>query len=132
VRSTRWPARSGSGGCQLKPPVILTAQHGGIDIAYQSFGTTGDPLLLILGIGADMLYWHDQFCAALVHSGFQVARFDNRDSGEWTHLDQAVTPNARRVRRHPDTAPYRLEDMADDATAVSTPWAGHQPTWWGT
>jgi pimeloyl-ACP methyl ester carboxylesterase len=54
----------------------------------------------------------------LVQSGFQVARFDNRDSGESTHLDQSGTPNARRVRRHPDTAPYRLEDVADDATAV--------------
>jgi pimeloyl-ACP methyl ester carboxylesterase len=96
----------------------FTAHHDGIEIAYQRFGSTGDPLLLIMGIGADMLYWHDDFCKALVDAGFQVTRFDNRDSGESTHLDQAGTPNTRQVRRHPDTAPYRLEDMADDATAV--------------
>jgi pimeloyl-ACP methyl ester carboxylesterase len=71
-----------------------------------------------MGIGADMLYWHDDFCAALVNRGFEVVRFDNRDSGESTHLDWAGTPNTRKVRRHPQTAPYRLEEMADDAVAV--------------
>ena len=96
----------------------LTAHHDGIEIAYQRFGTIGDPLLLIMGIGADMRYWHDDFCNALVRNGFQVARSDNRDSGASTHLDWAGTPDRRRVRRHPDTAPYRLEDMADDAAAV--------------
>jgi pimeloyl-ACP methyl ester carboxylesterase len=77
-----------------------------------------DPLLLVMGIGADMLYWHDDFCNALVRNGFQVARFDNRDSGQSTHLDWTGAPSRRRVRRHPDTAPYKLEDMADDAAAV--------------
>jgi pimeloyl-ACP methyl ester carboxylesterase len=96
----------------------LTAHHDGIDIAYQRFGSDGDPLLLIMGIGADMLYWHDDFCKAFVEAGFQVTRFDNRDSGESTHLDAAGTPDTRRVRRHPDAAPYQLEDMADDAAAV--------------
>ena len=66
---------------------ILRAHHDGVDLAYQRFGSTGDPLLLIMGIGADMLYRHDEFCSGLVGQGFQVARFDNRDSGESTHLD---------------------------------------------
>ena len=96
----------------------LTAHHDEVDLAYQRFGSTGDPLLLIMGIGADMLYWHDDFCNTLVGQGFQLARFDNRDSGESTHLDWAGTPDRRRVRRHPDTAPYRLKDMADDAAAT--------------
>jgi pimeloyl-ACP methyl ester carboxylesterase len=96
----------------------LRANHDDIDIAYQRFGITGDPLLLVMGIGADMLYWHDDFCTALAQRGFQVVRFDNRDSGESTHLEWAGTPNTRRVARHPDPAPYRLEDMADDAVAV--------------
>jgi pimeloyl-ACP methyl ester carboxylesterase len=96
----------------------LTTHHDGIEIAYQRFDSAGDPLLLIMGIGADMLYWHDDFCTALVRNGFQVVRFDNRDSGESTHLDSAGTPDRRRVRRQPDAAPYRLEDMADDAAAV--------------
>jgi pimeloyl-ACP methyl ester carboxylesterase len=96
----------------------LTAHHNEVDLAYQRFGSDGDPLLLIMGIGADMLYWHHGFCDALVRNGFHVARFDNRDSGQSTHLDRAGTPDRRRVRRHPETAPYRLEDMADDAVAV--------------
>jgi pimeloyl-ACP methyl ester carboxylesterase len=96
----------------------LSADNGGIQLAYQRFGPTGDPLLLVVGIGADMLYWHDQFCIALTRKRFQVARFDNRDSGESTHPHGAGTPTTRRVRRHPDAAPYRLEDMADDAAAV--------------
>ena len=66
---------------------ILRAHHDRVDLAYQRFGSTGDPLLLIMGIGADMLYRHDEFCSGLVGQGFQVARFDNRDSGESTHLD---------------------------------------------
>jgi pimeloyl-ACP methyl ester carboxylesterase len=69
----------------------FTAHHHGIQIAYQRFGATDDPLLLIMGIGADMLYWHDDFCKALVDAGFEVTRFDNRDSGESTHL---MTPGA--------------------------------------
>ena len=47
-----------------------------------------------------------------------MARFDNRDSGQSTHLDWAGTPDRRRVGRDPETAPYRLEEMADDAAAV--------------
>jgi pimeloyl-ACP methyl ester carboxylesterase len=96
----------------------LTADNHGIEIAYQRFESTHDPLLLIMGIGADMLYWHDEFCAALVNRGFDVVRFDNRDTGKSTHLDWAGSPNTRTVRRHPETAPYRLEEMADDAVAV--------------
>jgi hypothetical protein len=84
------------------------AHHDGVDLAHQLFGSTGEPLLLIMGIGADMLYWHDDLCNALVDNGFQVARFDNRDSGESAHLDWAGTPHRRRLRRDPDTAPYRL------------------------
>lgn len=40
-----------------------------------------------MGIGADMLYWHNDFCAALGRTGFAVTRFENRDSGASTHLD---------------------------------------------
>jgi pimeloyl-ACP methyl ester carboxylesterase len=96
----------------------FTADHDGIEIACERFGFSGDPMVLIMGMGADMLYWHDDFCMALVDRGFKVVRFDNRDSGESTRLDWAGTPNTRRVRRHPDTAPYRLEDMAEDAASV--------------
>src|SRR5271168_4991086 len=97
----------------------LCAHNGGIQFAYQRFGSTGDPLLLVIGIGADMLYWHDQLCIALTRKRFQVARFDNRDSGESTHLRGAGTPKTRRVRRHPDAAPYRLDRRCSDVDAPS-------------
>jgi pimeloyl-ACP methyl ester carboxylesterase len=45
-----------------------------------------------MAIAADMLYWHNDFCAALVDNGFQVVRLDNRDSGESTHLDGPAPP----------------------------------------
>jgi pimeloyl-ACP methyl ester carboxylesterase len=83
----------------------LTADNQGIQIAYQRFGSADNPLLLIMGIGADMHYWHDDFCIALLDRGFEVVRLDNRDSGGSTHLDWAGTPNTpscattRRPRR---------------------------------
>jgi pimeloyl-ACP methyl ester carboxylesterase len=82
---------------------IAKGHRDDIEIAYETFGgPAGDPLLLVMGVGAQMLYWHDEFCTALVERGFLVARFDNRDSGLSTH----------------PSAAYRLEDMADDAVAV--------------
>lgn len=88
----------------------LTADNRGIQVAYQRFGSADDRLVLIGGVGADLQYWHDDFCTALVDRGFEVVRFDNRDAGGSTHLDWAGTPNTRKVRRHPQTAAYRLED----------------------
>ncbi|WP_425412060.1 alpha/beta fold hydrolase [Mycobacterium genavense] len=96
----------------------LTAQHDGIRLCYQRIGDAGAPLLLISGLAADMHYWNDDFCAALVNNGFHVARFDNRDAGRSTRLDGLGAPSRRAARRDPATAPYQLEDMAADAIAV--------------
>jgi pimeloyl-ACP methyl ester carboxylesterase len=96
----------------------LSTRHNGIRLCYEHIGRAGDPLLLISGLAADKHYWHDDFCAALVRSGFHVARFDNRDSGRSTHLDGVEAPSRRAARRDPGTAPYSLEDMAEDAIAV--------------
>jgi pimeloyl-ACP methyl ester carboxylesterase len=104
-------------------PPIATARHDGVEIAYyETFGPPGgdgDPLLLITGVGMQMLYWPEAFCAALVARGFRVARFDNRDAGLSTHLTQAGVPNLLGMLiRRGKNAPYRLEDMAEDAVAV--------------
>ncbi|MDI3314284.1 MAG: alpha/beta hydrolase [Mycobacterium sp.] len=96
----------------------LIAHHNGIRLCYEHTGGAGDPLLLIAGLAADKHYWPDGFCDALVHKGFQVARFDNRDSGRSTHLDHLRAPSRRAARRDPAAAPYSLEDMAGDAIAV--------------
>ena len=91
----------------------------GITLCYEPFGTPGDePVLLIMGLGTQMVAWHEDFCGKLVDEGFRVIRFDNRDIGRSTHLDGAPTPTLRQllVRRPP--AAYRLEDMAGDTAGL--------------
>jgi pimeloyl-ACP methyl ester carboxylesterase len=99
---------------------ISRAHHDGVRIAYETFGSpSGDPLLLVMGTGAQMLFWPDELCAALTERGFVVTRFDNRDAGLSTHLSAAGVPNQLEMLTRPaQAAAYRLEDMADDAVAV--------------
>jgi pimeloyl-ACP methyl ester carboxylesterase len=96
-----------------------TAHNGDISIAYETFGAAdGEPLLLISGTGAQMIVWPEDLCAALADRGFQVARFDNRDTGLSTHLTGTPAPGWLKTMLRPSTAPYRLDDMAEDALAV--------------
>lgn len=97
---------------------MAQAHNGRIALEYETFGSSGTPLLLISGTGVQMLIWPDAFCEALVARGFHVARFDNRDTGLSTHLDGASTPSMFTAMLRPATAPYRLAEMADDAVAV--------------
>jgi pimeloyl-ACP methyl ester carboxylesterase len=97
-----------------------TCRVGEIDIAYETFGDPGDPaMLLIMGLGTQMVAYHDDFCAELAGRGYFVIRDDNRDIGRSTHLDGAPTPSlvqlARRDRR---AAAYTLADMAADSVGV--------------
>ena len=95
------------------------ARNEDIVLAYETFGPPGgEPLLLISGTGAQMLIWPEGFCTALVDRGFRVARFDNRDTGLSTHLTGASAPGWLTAMLRPSAAPYRLQDMADDAVAV--------------
>jgi pimeloyl-ACP methyl ester carboxylesterase len=100
------------------------AHANGIEIEYESFGDPGAPVvLLIMGLGAQMILWDEAFCAALVGRGFRVVRFDNRDVGLSTKLDAKGKPSVlaamEAVRAgKPVDAPYLLADMADDATAL--------------
>jgi len=58
----------------------------GITLCYETFGDPADPsLLLIMGLGAQMVAWHEDFCEGLVGRGLHVVRFDNRDIGRSTH-----------------------------------------------
>ena len=96
------------------------ARNGNVTIAYERLGPAdGVPLLLVMGLGMQMVFWPDDFCQALVDRGFAVARFDNRDVGQSTHFTQAGAPNLVSVYTRPATAAaYRLSDMADDGVAV--------------
>lgn len=97
-----------------------TARHGRIAIAYETFGPPeGEPLLLIMGTGGQMLSWPDRFCRQLVDRGLQVARFDNRDTGLSTKLTDLGAPGQLAMLLRPAAAArYTLSDMAADAVAV--------------
>ena len=70
------------------------AAVGEIELCYQTFGRPSDPaLLLIAGLGAQMLLWEDDFCRALAKRGFWVIRFDNRDMGRSTKIAWTVPAN---------------------------------------
>ncbi len=92
----------------------------GIEIAYQEAGDSdGEPLLLIMGLGTQMLGWQEDFCLMLAEHGFRVVRFDNRDIGHSTMLDEAGVPGRLDLflgRR--ESAAYLLSDMARDATGL--------------
>src|SRR4051794_30949086 len=96
------------------------ARVGEIEICYETFGDAGDPaILLIMGLGTQMVAWHDEFCAQLAGQGFFVIRHDNRDIGRSTHLDGAPTPTLwQLLRRDPDAAAYTLAEMAGDSVGV--------------
>ncbi|MBQ1542702.1 MAG: alpha/beta hydrolase [Caulobacteraceae bacterium] len=101
---------------------ILTAH--GVDLAYDSFGEDGDEtILLIAGLGTQMIRWTTPFCRALSTRGYRVVRFDNRDAGRSTHFADRPTPDFAALAAtlmaggRPDV-PYRLEDMAADAVGL--------------
>jgi pimeloyl-ACP methyl ester carboxylesterase len=86
------------------------------------FGERGRPLVLVMGIGAQRIFWDERFCERLVAAGFRVVRFDHRDIGESTRLDAAVPAPwkslARRFVGARVRAPYTLSDMASDVTGL--------------
>ncbi len=105
-----------------QPPQM--ARANGIDICYEIFGdTNAEPLLLIMGLGAQMVLWDDDFCERLAGRGFRVIRFDNRDIGQSSklHGGKRLTPLELlklRFFRIPVAATYRLLDMAKDTVAL--------------
>jgi pimeloyl-ACP methyl ester carboxylesterase len=95
-------------------------QDQDVEIAYETFGPRdGEPLLLVMGTGGQRYLWPEPFCALLVERGYQVTRFDHRDTGASTRFDHLGRPNQLRMWLRPATAAaYTLEDLADDAVAV--------------
>src|SRR3954452_4513715 len=96
------------------------APVGAIEIAYETFGAPDDPpLLLIMGLGTQMLGWPDELCRALEARGLYVIRFDNRDVGLSTHLHDAPAPDViAAVAGDTRSASYTLTDMAADAAGL--------------
>jgi pimeloyl-ACP methyl ester carboxylesterase len=91
-----------------------------VDIAYERFGREdAPPVLLIMGLGTQMLGWPDGFCAALAARDVHVVRFDNRDVGLSTHMTDAPPPDVRgALLGDASSASYTLSDMAADTVGL--------------
>ena len=100
------------------------ASANGIQIEYETFGEpSSPPLLLIAGIGGQMIGWDEELCQKWARKGLYVIRFDNRDVGLSTKLEDAGVPDVMAVMRSSMNgekvdAPYTLDDMADDAVGL--------------
>lgn len=95
-----------------------------IELVYDTFGeNSAPPLLLIMGLGGQMIAWDEEFCAQLAARGYWVIRFDNRDVGLSTKLDEAGVPDIftlvqAQAQSEAAQAPYTLRDMAGDAVGL--------------
>ena len=94
-----------------------------ITLAYDTFGDSSDePVLMIMGMNAQMILWPDDFCQEIASRGYFVVRFDNRDQGRSVHLDGMTTPSICNLICLPNCCagppPYALEDFALDAVAL--------------
>ncbi len=95
------------------------APANGIELAYEEFGDpAGAPMVLIMGLAAQMIFWPEELCELLAERGYRVIRFDNRDIGHSTMIDSAGIPtNAQMVLGYGRPA-YRIRDMAADTVGL--------------
>ncbi|HTZ71828.1 MAG TPA: alpha/beta fold hydrolase [Acetobacteraceae bacterium] len=106
-----------------RTPEAFVAANG-LRLCTDSFGDPAAPkLLLIMGLGAQMTLWDDDFCAGLAQRGFHVIRFDNRDIGRSTYIDAPAKIDfpallMAQAQGKPIAAPYLLRDMANDAAGL--------------
>jgi pimeloyl-ACP methyl ester carboxylesterase len=103
---------------------MTKAKANNIKIEYDTFGDpSSKPLLLVMGLGAQMIRWQEELCMMFVDKGFYVIRFDNRDIGLSTKFEEAGVPNIMkefmaRQKGESISPPYAVEDMADDAVGL--------------
>ncbi len=102
-----------------------TVKANGIEITYDEFGDpNGRPLLLIMGLGGQMIMWREEMCEMFAQQGHRVVRFDNRDVGQSTSFEHLGLPDVMSVMMKAltgqpvDEAPYLLKDMAADAAGL--------------
>jgi pimeloyl-ACP methyl ester carboxylesterase len=100
------------------------ANANNISIEYETFGNpSSPPILLIIGLGGQLIYWDEEFCRHLAEAGRYVIRFDNRDAGLSTKFQDAGVPEitdviGKLMSGRKVTPPYTIEDMADDAVGL--------------
>lgn len=92
---------------------------GEIELCYETFGDPGDPLmLLVMGLGTQMVAWRPEFCEQLAGHGFRVVRFDNRDIGRSTRVGGRPPTALQLLTRSAKAGRYTLADMAQDAAGL--------------
>ncbi len=95
-----------------------------ISITYETFGAPdAKPLLLVMGLGAQMIAWDENFCQQLAAAGHFVIRYDNRDVGMSTHFHDHGVPDLKKIAvefttNGSATVPYTLDDMAVDGVSL--------------
>jgi pimeloyl-ACP methyl ester carboxylesterase len=100
------------------------ARLADLEIAYETFGDPRGPaLLLVMGLGQQMLGWPEALCRMFADEGFYTIRFDNRDVGRSTRLETLPRPDIRalymaRLAGQEVVVPYTLDDMAQDALGL--------------
>jgi pimeloyl-ACP methyl ester carboxylesterase len=100
-------------------PETQFAAANGIKIAYETFGDRDKPpVLLIMGLGTQMIAWPDEMCQTIADRGHFVIRFDNRDVGLSTHLDELPAPKPVDLLLRRRRPPYKVSDMAADAIGL--------------
>jgi pimeloyl-ACP methyl ester carboxylesterase len=100
--------------------IRYAATPHGIELAYETFGDPADPpVVLVMGLGTQMLGWDAGFCATLAAHGLYVVRFDNRDIGLSTHLDDKPPGDVMAfLAGDRSSVAYTLADMATDTVAL--------------
>jgi pimeloyl-ACP methyl ester carboxylesterase len=96
------------------------ARVGDVELAYETFGDPSHPaMLLVMGLGTQMLGWRAPFCEQLAERGFHVVRYDNRDIGRSTKFSSHRPPSVRQLlRRDASAAAYTIADMAADGVGL--------------
>jgi pimeloyl-ACP methyl ester carboxylesterase len=95
------------------------APANGIEIAYDEIGDPGGrPLLLIMGLATQLIHWDERFCRLLAERGYRVIRFDNRDIGHSTKIEEAPSPGTGAMMFGFGKPAYRLPEMADDTAGL--------------
>jgi len=96
------------------------APANGLELCYESIGDPDDPaLLMVMGLGAQLVGWPDALCDGFAARGFRVVRFDNRDAGRSTHLHDARRPDVRAaLEGDVSSAAYTLSDLAADTAGL--------------
>jgi len=93
----------------------LTAPANGIELCYQELGEPdGEPMVLVMGLGGQLVHWPDGLCELLAETGFRLIRFDNRDVGRSTWIKGPPPSRTAMLLGLPRGLAYTLDDMADD------------------